>query len=138
MYSFSKPSCTVNHLNLLAVGLCLLKLMKLLYPTVSDGKLASNIQGQIRVGSGYQAKLPECNDGRRPVDDNSWDNREQIRWTPGAISDSDVLVYLQAARSMAALVGMCDPATSLSEQDRCQAASQDCTTVNALDIVSLP
>ena len=44
------------------------------------------------------------------------------------------MMYLRAARSMAAFVGMCDGG---STEDGCIAASMDETTINALDMVSL-
>lgn len=47
--------------------------------------------------------------------------------------DSDLIVYIQAARSVAAFVGMCDGG---SPEDGCLAASRDDTTINAMDVVS--
>lgn len=49
------------------------------------------------------------------------------------ISDCDLIMYLRAARSMAAFVGMCDGG---SPEDGCLAASRDDTTINALELVS--
>lgn len=46
--------------------------------------------------------------------------------------DGDLLMYLRAARSMAAFAGMCDGG---SPDDGCVAASRDDTTINALDIL---
>ena len=46
--------------------------------------------------------------------------------------DGDLMVYIQAARSVAAFVGMCDGG---SPDDGCIAASRDDTTINALDVV---
>jgi arginine-glutamic acid dipeptide repeat-containing protein len=46
--------------------------------------------------------------------------------------DTDLLMFLRAARSMAAFAGMCDGA---SPDDGCIAASRDDTTINALDVV---
>lgn len=48
--------------------------------------------------------------------------------------DSDLLMYLRAARSMAAFAGMCDGGCP---EDGANAASRDDTTINALDVVSL-
>lgn len=48
--------------------------------------------------------------------------------------DGDLLMYLRAARSMAAFAGMCDGG---SADDGCVAASRDDTTINALDVVSI-
>lgn len=47
--------------------------------------------------------------------------------------DSDLLMYLRAARSMAAFAGMCDGGCP---EDGANAASRDDTTINALDVVS--
>lgn len=46
--------------------------------------------------------------------------------------DSDLLMYLRAARSMAAFAGMCDGGCP---EDGANAASRDDTTINALDVV---
>lgn len=58
---------------------------------------------------------------------------EETRWSPGVVLDGDLLVYLRAARSMAAFQGMCDGGV----EDGCLAASRDDTTINALDVVSI-
>lgn len=50
------------------------------------------------------------------------------------ILDTDLLMYLRAARSMAAFAGMCDGGCP---EDGANAASRDDTTINALDVVSL-
>ncbi len=47
--------------------------------------------------------------------------------------DADLVMYLRAARSMAAFAGMCDGG---SPDDGCLAASRDDTTINALSVVS--
>lgn len=52
---------------------------------------------------------------------------------PAMTLDSDLLMYLRAARSMAAFVGMCDGGCP---EDGATAASRDDTTINALDVVS--
>ena len=57
---------------------------------------------------------------------------EEQRWVPGASRDTDLLMYLRAARSMAAFAGLCDGG---STTDRCNAASRDDTTINALEMV---
>lgn len=59
--------------------------------------------------------------------------REELRWLPAMSLDGDLLMYLRAARSMAAFAGMCDGG---SADDGCVAASRDDTTINALDVVS--
>lgn len=57
---------------------------------------------------------------------------EEQRWVPGASRDTDLLMYLRAARSMAAFAGLCDGG---STDDGCNAASRDDTTINALEMV---
>lgn len=59
---------------------------------------------------------------------------EEQRWVPGASPDTDLLMYLRAARSMAAFAGLCDGG---STNDGCNAASRDDTTINALEMVRL-
>lgn len=59
--------------------------------------------------------------------------REEVRWVPSVALDGDLVMYLRAARSMAAFAGMCDGG---SAEDGCIAASRDGTTINALDVVS--
>ncbi|KAK8378837.1 hypothetical protein O3P69_009510 [Scylla paramamosain] len=95
-------------------------------------RLAST-QGEIRVGPSHQAKLPEFKGNvivdERPEVCADW---EEQRWVPGASRDTDLLMYLRAARSMAAFAGLCDGG---STTDRCNAASRDDTTINALEML---
>ncbi|GIY68280.1 arginine-glutamic acid dipeptide repeats protein [Caerostris darwini] len=56
---------------------------------------------------------------------------EELRWSPG-VPDCDLMMYLRAARSMAAFAGMCDGG---SAEDGCAAASRDDTTINAMDLL---
>ncbi|XP_054159163.1 arginine-glutamic acid dipeptide repeats protein-like isoform X2 [Oppia nitens] len=56
---------------------------------------------------------------------------EELRWAPG-VADCDLMMYLRAARSMAAFAGMCDGG---SAEDGCVAASRDDTTINALELL---
>ncbi|XP_015781470.1 arginine-glutamic acid dipeptide repeats protein [Tetranychus urticae] len=56
---------------------------------------------------------------------------EELRWTPG-LPDCDLIMYLRAARSMAAFAGMCDGG---SADDGCSAASRDDITINALELL---
>lgn len=49
------------------------------------------------------------------------------------VADADLVMYLRAARSMAAFAGMCDGG---SPDDGCLAASRDDTTISALAVVS--
>ncbi|XP_071805248.1 uncharacterized protein [Asterias amurensis] len=89
-------------------------------------RLAST-QGEIRVGPSHQAVLPDL----RPkvkVTGTTVTNHEELTWKP-TIHDIDLKMYLQAARSMAAFVGMCDGG---SPEEGCEVASKDDTTINAL------
>ncbi|XP_067873120.1 arginine-glutamic acid dipeptide repeats protein isoform X1 [Heterodontus francisci] len=88
----------------------------------------NSTQGEIRVGPSHQAKLPEL----KPLPLSTGEmvtEHEELVWTPG-VNDCDLLMYLRAARSMAAFAGMCDGG---STEDGCLAASRDDTTVNALN-----
>jgi arginine-glutamic acid dipeptide repeats protein len=60
------------------------------------------------------------------------DSYEQSKWKCFKISDQDLLTYLQAARSIAAFVGMCDRGNT---DDMYDAVQRDDTTINALNIV---
>jgi len=83
-----------------------------------------------------QARLPEYRPGippgELPPDPEFSKEREELRWVPAMALDGDLLMYLRAARSMAAFAGMCDGG---SPDDGCVAASRDDTTINALDIL---
>nr|XP_056721232.1 arginine-glutamic acid dipeptide repeats protein isoform X2 [Euleptes europaea] len=88
----------------------------------------NSTQGEIRVGPSHQAKLPEL----QPFpsgDNDTVTQHEELVWMPG-VNDCDLLMYLRAARSMAAFAGMCDGG---STEDGCVAASRDDTTLNALN-----
>uniref|UniRef100_A0A8C7UQ21 Arginine-glutamic acid dipeptide repeats protein n=1 Tax=Oncorhynchus mykiss TaxID=8022 RepID=A0A8C7UQ21_ONCMY len=77
-----------------------------------------------------QAKLPELQS--RPVlGVQTQTENEELVWMPG-VNDCDLLMYLRAARSMAAFAGMCDGG---STEDGCLAASRDDTTLNALNML---
>ncbi|KTF94770.1 hypothetical protein cypCar_00033992, partial [Cyprinus carpio] len=84
--------------------------------------------GEIRVGPSHQAKLPELQPFPSPGGQTVTENEELV-WMPG-VNDCDLLMYLRAARSMAAFAGMCDGG---STEDGCIAASRDDTTLNALN-----
>ncbi|XP_061457785.1 arginine-glutamic acid dipeptide repeats protein isoform X3 [Rhineura floridana] len=88
----------------------------------------NSTQGEIRVGPSHQAKLPELQPFP-PGDSDSVTQHEELVWMPG-VNDCDLLMYLRAARSMAAFAGMCDGG---STEDGCVAASRDDTTLNALN-----
>jgi len=92
-------------------------------------RLAST-QGEIRVGTSHQAKLPPWEGEVPPI--GRPDRYEELTWEPGRAHDHDLLMYLRAARSMAAFAGMCDGG---STDDGCFAASKDDTTANALDVL---
>ncbi|KAK2724084.1 hypothetical protein QYM36_002435 [Artemia franciscana] len=98
-------------------------------------RLAST-QGEIRVGPTHQARLPEYQPhvplSQRPKPE----DREEVRWKPPAncpaARDGDLIMYLRAARSVAAFAGMCNGG---SPDDGCIAASRDDTTINAVDVL---
>ncbi|XP_061688872.1 arginine-glutamic acid dipeptide repeats protein isoform X2 [Syngnathoides biaculeatus] len=90
----------------------------------------NNTQGEIRVGPSHQAKLPELQPRPTPASQTQTES-EELMWTPG-VNDCDLLMYLRAARSMAAFAGMCDGG---STEDGCLAASRDDTTLNALNML---
>ncbi|XP_031424201.1 arginine-glutamic acid dipeptide repeats protein isoform X2 [Clupea harengus] len=94
----------------------------------SPRRQLNSTQGEIRVGPSHQAKLPELQpppaSGAETVTE-----IEELVWMPG-VNDCDLLMYLRAARSMAAFAGMCDGG---STEDGCLAASRDDTTLNALN-----
>lgn len=77
----------------------------------------------------YRPGIPP---GELPPDPEFSKEREELRWIPAMALDGDLLMYLRAARSMAAFAGMCDGG---SPDDGCVAAARDDTTINALDIL---
>ena len=96
---------------------------------------AQNPEFWIQELVSCQARLPEYRPGIPPGDllpDPEFSKqREELRWLPGLTLDSDLIMYLRAARSIAAFAGMCDGG---SPDDGCVAASRDDTTISALDI----
>ncbi|XP_037076239.1 arginine-glutamic acid dipeptide repeats protein-like [Pollicipes pollicipes] len=95
-------------------------------------RLAST-QGEIRVGPSHQAKLPEYRGSPHAgIPPRPTGAEEERLWAPGRAADSDLLMFLRAARSMAAFAGMCDGG---STDEGCAAASRDDTTQNALDVL---
>uniref|UniRef100_A0A672H1G9 Arginine-glutamic acid dipeptide repeats protein n=1 Tax=Salarias fasciatus TaxID=181472 RepID=A0A672H1G9_SALFA len=96
----------------------------------SPRRSLNSTQGEIRVGPSHQAKLPELQP-RPPPASQTQTESEELMWTPG-VNDCDLLMYLRAARSMAAFAGMCDGG---STEDGCLAASRDDTTLNALNML---
>lgn len=106
-----------------------------------DSRCASSANGVVPLSTWYlffQARLPELRAqlalDKRPEKCEDW---EEPRWVPPAnvpgVRDGDLIVYIQAARSVAAFVGMCDGG---SPDDGCLAASRDDTTINAMDVVN--
>ena len=53
---------------------------------------------------------------------------------PGRTADSDLMMFVRAARSMAEFAGICDGSSSNTEFRK--PAERDDTTQNALDVVS--
>ncbi|XP_023117961.2 arginine-glutamic acid dipeptide repeats protein isoform X1 [Amphiprion ocellaris] len=96
----------------------------------SPRRSLNSTQGEIRVGPSHQAKLPELQPRPAPGLQTQTES-EELMWTPG-VNDCDLLMYLRAARSMAAFAGMCDGG---STEDGCLAASRDDTTLNALNML---
>uniref|UniRef100_G3N9H3 Arginine-glutamic acid dipeptide (RE) repeats b n=1 Tax=Gasterosteus aculeatus aculeatus TaxID=481459 RepID=G3N9H3_GASAC len=96
----------------------------------SPRRSLNSTQGEIRVGPSHQAKLPEMQPRSAPSLQTQTQS-EELMWTPG-VNDCDLLMYLRAARSMAAFAGMCDGG---STEDGCLAASRDDTTLNALNML---
>ncbi|XP_041836385.1 arginine-glutamic acid dipeptide repeats protein isoform X3 [Melanotaenia boesemani] len=96
----------------------------------SPRRSLNSTQGEIRVGPSHQAKLPELQPRPAPAPQTQTE-KEELMWTPG-VNDCDLLMYLRAARSMAAFAGMCDGG---STEDGCLAASRDDTTLNALNML---
>ncbi|XP_074874137.1 arginine-glutamic acid dipeptide repeats protein isoform X3 [Carettochelys insculpta] len=95
---------------------------------VSPFRRLNSTQGEIRVGPSHQAKLPDLQPFPS-LDGDTVTQHEELVWMPG-VNDCDLLMYLRAARSMAAFAGMCDGG---STEDGCVAASRDDTTLNALN-----
>ncbi|XP_060865602.1 LOW QUALITY PROTEIN: arginine-glutamic acid dipeptide repeats protein-like [Metopolophium dirhodum] len=89
-------------------------------------------QGEIRVGPSHQARLPDFRTAVNNLNGIVGEDREEARWVSGTVRDRDLLVYLRAARSMAAYAGMCDGG---SADEGCIAASRDDTTINAFHIL---
>ncbi len=93
-------------------------------------RLAST-QGEIRVGPSHQAILPQFEGDDVPAIGRP-DRYEELTWEPGRTHDHDLLMYLRAARSVAAFAGMCDGG---STEDGWFAASRDDTTAYAFDVL---
>ncbi|KAK2141214.1 hypothetical protein LSH36_1139g00029 [Paralvinella palmiformis] len=100
---------------------------------IRETKRLETTQSEVRKGPNHQASLPDCHQDVAPEDmPESTEDWEDHKWTPTAVQDGDLVMYLRAARSMAAFVGMCDGG---STEDGCAAASMDETTINSLDML---
>ncbi|KAL4221663.1 hypothetical protein ACF0H5_019920 [Mactra antiquata] len=98
-----------------------------------ETKRLATTQGQIRVGSMYQARMPECKPNVPPTEmPERSDVLETFVWQPKGVIDGDLRMYLRAARSVAAFAGMCDGG---SMEEGCQAAQMDDTTMNAMHML---
>lgn len=97
-------------------------------------------QAEVQVGTPNQpvkekdnyARLPDIRVNGPLGSDEPCSGGEDLRWLPAQATDRDLVMYLRAARSMAAFAGMCDGG---SPDDGCVAASRDDTTINALDVL---
>lgn len=111
--------------------------------SISSGNECSVFDENLRSQLSYhlsfsiQAKLPDnrlnLNSLDLSPDPEFSKEREEVRWVPSVTLDGDLVMYLRAARSMAAFAGMCDGG---SAEDGCIAARRDETTINAMDVVS--
>jgi arginine-glutamic acid dipeptide repeat-containing protein len=99
-----------------------------------DARRLANTQGEIRVGGSHQAKLPACNSTpTRPEDmPERCEDLETCVWKNRCIEDADLLIYLQAARSLAAFGGMCQTGNT---EDMYDNAQSDSTTIYAISVL---
>ncbi|XP_064643016.1 arginine-glutamic acid dipeptide repeats protein-like [Lineus longissimus] len=97
----------------------------------SATKRLATTQGEIRVGPSHQARLPLYQPNIMPANmPEKPELLEKMLWQPSCIVDGDLMMYLRAARSMAAYAGMCNGG---STEEGFIAASLDETTANALN-----
>jgi hypothetical protein len=110
-----------------------------------EARRLANTQGEIRVGPSHQAKLPPCinapllpstnnNNGKQEElikYDYDEENKEfeQCTWGYNTLTDSSLMTFLQAARSIAAFAGICDRGNT---DDMYDAAQSDASTYYAL------
>ncbi len=73
----------------------------------SETRRLASTQGEIRVGASHQAILPPF-EGDLPVEKRPEPTGEDLTWSPDRIHDHDLLMFLRAARSMAAFAAMYD------------------------------
>lgn len=92
-----------------------------------DGKLVG--LEPFTVWSAVQSYICVFGRGELAIDSRDAEISAELRWTPG-VPDCDLMMYLRAARSMAAFAGMCDGGT-----DDCNPATRDDTTINALELL---
>ncbi len=96
----------------------------------SETRRLASTQGEIRVGASHQALLPPFEGDSTPVERRPEPTGEDLTWSPERIHDHDLLMFLRAARSMAAFAAMYDGG---SPEDGFQAASRDGITAHAID-----
>ena len=96
----------------------------------SETRRLASTQGEIRVGASHQAKLPPFEGDQVPVSLRPEPWGEELTWQPERIHDHDLLMFLRAARSMAAFAAMYDGG---SPEDGFQAASRDGITAHAIE-----
>ncbi|XP_041978953.1 arginine-glutamic acid dipeptide repeats protein [Aricia agestis] len=96
-------------------------------------------QGEVQVTPNQAVKdkdiyacLPDIRTNGPLGPDEPCPGGEELRWLPDQAPSRDLVMYLRAARSMAAFADMCDGG---SPDDGCIAASRDDTTINALDVL---
>lgn len=86
----------------------------------------NHLQNQIKsknllqiYNNDKKAKLPDYNPiSSFPVDKENDERELEIpRWSPGAMADGDLLMFLRAARSMAAFQGKYPPEEILKSND---------------------
>ena len=81
-----------------------------------------------------QARLPDFRPNVRVRDmPESCEEWEELVWRPHQLLDDDIIMFLRAARSIAAYAGMC---VGGSAEHGLTAASMDETTMKSLDAVS--
>lgn len=85
----------------------------------------------IGVNNSSDANSSINTDSQLAIDSRDAEITAELRWTPG-VPDCDLMMYLRAARSMAAFAGMCDGGNST---DDCNPATRDDTTINALELL---
>lgn len=84
--------------------------------------------------SHLQARLPDFRPNVRVHDmPEACEDWEELVWRPAQLPDDDIIMFLRAARSIAAYAGMC---VGGSAENGLNAASMDETTMKSLHTVS--